>query len=107
MSGSESLTSSRDRRLESADLCEVSDSKEEEPMPNISSFALQASIPTHICPLSNEASSSNVVRISARVGDASQALETGTDPAQLGNVDWKALINMQDQIPDLKPAKSD
>src|SRR5882672_12515972 len=33
----------RQRRLDSADLCE-----EEEPMPNISSFALQASIPTYM-----------------------------------------------------------
>jgi len=97
----------RQRRLESADLCEVSDSEEEEPMPNISSFAFHSSIPTHIPSLSNEASGSNAIGIGPRVGDASQALDTRTDPAQLGNADWQALINAQDQIPDPKLAKSD
>jgi len=56
----------RQRRTSSLGLCKVSDSEEEEPVPNISAYIFKPSILTHIHTDSNEGSGSNTLQPGTR-----------------------------------------
>jgi len=56
----------RQRRISSSGLCEVLDSKEEEPVPNISAYIFKPSMPMHLCMDSNEGSGSNTLQPGTR-----------------------------------------
>jgi len=88
-------------------LSKVSDSKEEEPVPDINSYIFQPSIPMHIQPSTNDASGSNSVKLSTHANYVTHLGERIDVTEQLGNADWQALIRSQDQLPNLKSAKSD
>jgi len=97
----------RQRQTSSLGLCKVSDSEEEESVPNISAYIFKSSIPTHIPMDSNEASGSNTLQLGTRAIEVSHLQESADEHDHLGNTDWQALINLQDQLPDPKLTKSD
>jgi len=97
----------RQRRIDSSGLCEVSDSEEEESLPNISSYITQTKISVHTWANWNVSSGSKAVEIGTHPLDDGQPVEGRIDTEQLGNTDWKVFIGTQSQMPILKPLKSD
>jgi len=75
------------RRIDTVGLCDISESEEEDPVPTMSSLTVQADRSPELHPTPNEGNRA--------------------DSGRLGNVEWQALINSQDQVHDPKPAKSD
>jgi len=53
----------KQKRINSSGLCEVSDSEEEEPVPNFSSYIFQSNSPVHAQPDTNLSSGSNAVEL--------------------------------------------
>ena len=83
----------RQRRLDSAGLCDVSDSKDEELVPNISSYMAQLNNRSHITDPSNVATGSNAIDpCPCDINKPQSGMEDAENP-QLGSSEWHALID--------------
>ena len=94
----------RQRRLESAGLSDVSDSEDEEPLPNIASFMARI----NTCALSALNSNPTTAADVVEPPTLEPLLDNGEEGGpQLGNSEWQAHINSQLQPVDPKQTRSD